>query len=305
MTILVLGAGLRGAAACYLAKKAGHRVLVTDKKTGPAAGLAEEFIPFDPAALPAADVVFPATAEEALLAPFRGKGLLYDPTAPALCLSKIEMDDYLAQNGFAHPARFPYGSEPYLGKPDRDCFGRGVYTTEDFCEAGGAVNAGFLVQEELAGPLVSVTVLGRDGVYTAGPVLGLETDDRYDLCKASLPAPIGPEAASLFRSEALRLAEALAVEGIMEVQAVYHNGDCAIIDVNRLLPELSALCLEAAGSVNLLAETPAFSMELAPCSAVCRKNGQLCGRRSAGDGPAMNAGEHGFGNGLYELRVEA
>ncbi len=304
MTILVLGAGLRGAAACYLAKKAGHRVLVTDTKPGPAAGLADEFVAFDPAAMPAVDAVFPAAEDEALLALFRGKGLIYDPAEPAVCGSKLAMDDLLEQNGFARPQRFPDGSEPYIVKPDRDCFGRGIWSTDDFCEVGGAVNANFLCQEELRGALVSVTVLGRAGVYTAGPVLALETDDRYDLCRASLPAPLSPEAGERFVSEALRLAELLGAEGILELQAVYHGGDCCIIEVNRLLPELSALCLETAGCVNLLAAEPVFAAPARDCAALCRKNGQPSGRRNAGDGPAMVPVAGGFGNGIYSLTAE-
>ena len=82
-----------------------------------------------------------------------------------------------------------------------------------------------------------------------------------------------------------------------------------ILELNRLLPELSALCLETAGSANLLAElltdAPGFLPPAQPCAAVCRKNGALCGRRGADDSAPMTAAEGGFGNALYRLGAEA
>lgn len=308
MTVLVLGGGLRGAAACYLAKKAGHRVILCGKKqNSPALGLCDEFVLFDPKNLPAADCIFPAAAEEALLAPFRGEKLLFDPLAQAVCRSKLAGDDYLEAHGYPHPQRFPRGSEPYIVKPDADSYGRGIWATEDFCEVGGAVNANFLTQEELTGPVVSVTVWGRPGAYGSAPVLGLKTDDRYDLCEAFLPAPIPAEAAEAFAADARRLAEEIGLEGLLEVQAVFHGGKCKIIEMNGHLPELSALCLFAGAGINLVQELMApgaAAGELRPCRCLCRKNGEAVGRRSAGDAGPMQAADTGFGNAAFDLFIE-
>ena len=314
MTILVLGGGLRAASACYLAKQAGHRVILCDKKPGgPASGLCDEFVPFAPGALPAADYILPAGADSVMLAAVRGGKLLLDPEAQAVCRSKLAGDDLLAAHGFARPQRFPLGSEPFIVKPDRDSFGRGIWATEDFCEVGGAVNANFLTQEELRGPVVSVTVLGRPGAYACGPVLALETDDRYDLCRAGLPAPVPGEAREAFAGEALRLAALLELEGLLEVQAVYHGGQCKIIEMNGHFPELTALCL-LAGGTNLVCllialaegESPAFAADNTPAAAVCRKDGRPAGRRDGGDeGPMRPLAEGiGFAGVRYSLWVE-
>ena len=78
----------------------------------------------------------------------------------------LEADAFLTERGFPVPAHFPGGSEPYIVKPDRDGGGRGIWVTEDFCEVGGAVNAGFVAQEELEGPVWSAAVTGAPGAYT-------------------------------------------------------------------------------------------------------------------------------------------
>lgn len=307
MTVLIPGSDLRAAAAAFLAKEAGWRVLVCDRKKGPAAGLCDEFVPFDPEALPAADAVLAVSGDDALVSAFEGR-LIYDPRTPALCLSKLAADDFLAEKGFARPQCFPGGSEPYIVKPDRGSFGLGLWVTEDFCEAGGAVNADFLTQEELTGPVVSVTVWGKPGAYACGPVLGLETDDRFDLCRAFLPAPIGAGAAEAFRAEALRAARELNMEGFLELQAVYHGGVCKIFELNRHLPELSALALYAGTGLNpvqqLLEGRSDEAADIRPAACVCRRQGRPSGRRHAADAGPMTVTDGGFGNAVYGLFTE-
>jgi len=63
-----------------------------------------------------------------------------------------------------------------------------------------------------------------------------------------IPAPIPAEAAEAFAADARRLAEEIGLEGILEVQAVFHGGKCKIIEMNGHLPELSALCLAVRGA---------------------------------------------------------
>lgn len=305
MKLLILGAGLRAAAAAYLAKEAGFEVLITDKKaTGPAVGLADGFIPFAPGTLPAADFTLPATEDPQLLAEGRARGLLFDPTALAVCRSKLACDAFLEEKGHPRPQRFPLGSEPYIVKPDSNSFGRGIWVTEDFCEVGGAVNANFLTQEELPGPVVSVLVLGRPGHYAALPVTGLECDDRYDLCRAFLPAPLPAEAAEAFAAEALTIAGELGAEGLLELQAVYHGGRCKIIEMNAQFPVLSSLALHHGAGQNLctlLTGTEGQGGTTTPVSVSCRKNGLLKGRRAAEDAGAMQPAESGMEGGGFRI----
>lgn len=307
MTVLIPGSDLRAAAAAFLAKEAGFTVWVCDRRKGPAAGLCDRFVPFDPQALPEAEAVLAVSGDESLLSPFRGQ-LVYDPLAPEPCRSKLACDDWLAARGYPRPQRFPQGSEPYIVKPDRGSRGLGIWVTEDFCEVGGAVNANFLTQEVLHGPLVSVTVWGRPGAYGCSPVLGLEADDRYDLCRAFLPAPLSAEAAEAFRADALRAAQELQAEGFLELQAVYHGGVCKIIEMNSHLPELSALALYAGTGLNLVQQLlegrTGEAGEIRPAAAVCRRGPELCGRRRAEDAGPMSPAEKGFSGGNFGLFME-
>ena len=90
-----------------------------------------------------ADAVLPATESEDILKALPGENVLFDADAWAIASSRLTTDALLKEKGIPAPEYFPGGSEPYLVKPDRGSFGRGIWVTDDYCEVGGAVNAGF------------------------------------------------------------------------------------------------------------------------------------------------------------------
>ena len=128
--------------------------------------------------------------------------------------SKLETYERLSAAGLPLPERFPGGSEPYIVRPDhgRNC--RGLWINEDYCEAGGAVNSGCLVEEFLAGPLYLAQVVGAPGAYRALPLLRAAVDDRC--------APQGAELAedSSLQALALAAAECLQAQGYLCVKFV-------------------------------------------------------------------------------------
>lgn len=194
--------------------------------------------------------VLPATEDEALLETL-GEEALFDREAWALCSSRLAADARLRERGVPVPEYFPGGSEPYIVKPDRGSFGRGIWVTDDYCEVGGAVNAGFVTQEELAGDVWSVAVLGEPGAYTVYPPARLSFTDRRERVGAVCES--APEA-DMLEETARAAAEAVGVRGILEVEAICHHGVWKVIDLNARLPMLTPDALLEAHGVNLLEE---------------------------------------------------
>lgn len=251
MELLIIGGGALGEQACRLARAGGiHTVLADRDAACPAAALADAFVSLDVTAapLPGADFILPATESEAVLARLSGENALFDPKAWALCSSRLAADEFLRKIGVALPEYFPGGSEPYIVKPDRGGFGRGIWVTEDFCEVGGAVNGGFVAQEELPGPVWSACVIGKPGAYTACPPARLTFDDRRRRTAAECADP--PEGEAL-EETALRIAGAMALRGVLEVEAIFHRGVWKVTDLNARLPMLTPDALLEKG-VNLL-----------------------------------------------------
>ncbi len=235
-------------------------------------------------------------AEVRYLAALNGLAIVSDPAeatfslvcnepAHRLCADKQAAHDFLAAGGFPQPADFPSGSEPYIVKPATGggC-GRGIWATEDYCEAGGGVNAGFLVQEELHGDVLSVAVAGCHGRIAVCPAVRLIMDDRYDRCAAELPAA----ADAALRPLAERLGQALALEGVLEFKAVVTAAGAHIISLNEGLPALASTALhhgaglDPLGALAALAEgrTPQFSAS--PCRIRLEAGGKHISLRDAG-----------------------
>lgn len=255
MKLLIIGGGALGVQAVRLAKAAGFYTLLADKNPAcPAATMADEFYSMDVTKepLPAADAVLPALEAENVLA-LLPENALFDSAAWELTASRLKADAFLQKQDIPIPEYFPMGSEPYIVKPDRGSFGRGIWVTEDFCEVGGAVNAGFVTQEELSGPVWSQVVLGKEGEYTAFAPAKLTFDTmRLRVDAECLPAPNAEALAETAR----KVAEVIGLRGILEVEAIFHQGVWKVIDLNARLPMHTGEALLETG-VNILGELAA------------------------------------------------
>lgn len=252
MKLLIIGGGALGVQAVMLAKAAGFYTVLADKNPAcPAAAMADEFVLMDvtKAPLPEADAVLPALEAESALA-ILPKAALFDSAAWNLTASRLSADAFLQEKGIPISEYFPMGSEPYIVKPDRGSFGRGIWVTEDFCEVGGAINAGFVTQEELTGPVWSQIVVGKEGDYAAYAPAKLTFDPmRLRIGAECLPAPD----ASALGETAVAVAGAMELRGILEVEAIYHQGVWKVVDLNARLPMYTGEALLETG-VNILGE---------------------------------------------------
>lgn len=159
-----------------------------------------------------------------------------------LTVSKNKMYEFLVEEDIPVPARFPDGSEPYIVRPDNASGSRGIWVTEDFCEAGGAVNCGFLVQEYLDGPVRCAQVTGIPGAYVVHPVLALCADDRH------IPQSAAPAEDPALEKLAARIARKLGLRGYLCVKAV--NG--RVISLDDRLCGLAPMALYDLCGANVL-----------------------------------------------------
>lgn len=228
----------------------------------------------------AADKVFPA-----------------DEKLKALCRSKSAVNERLAVAGVPLPADFPDGSEPYLVKPDDGRNGQGIWTTADYCEVGGAVNAGFVTQEERSGKLLSVAVRASETGPMVFPPIELLQDDRYCRTGARYPAGLSEEEERILKDAAQKAAEALQPVGFMEVKAVSGPAGVAVISVNEGLPALAASALWYGAGLSLLGGPEGSTTGSATVH--CCKNGSPCALRVLPNAPLTL--EHREENGTHIL----
>ncbi|MDR1314017.1 MAG: ATP-grasp domain-containing protein, partial [Deltaproteobacteria bacterium] len=237
-TLGILGGGLQGLEAAFLARMEGWDTVVADARPAPPASrLAGRFVRTEvrtagdlDRAFKGADFVLPCLEDLGTLDALFGKGAHSAPATPAhfdcdsfrLTRDKLLSKELFAECGIPCPLSPPEAGLPLVSKPADQSGSKGVRilrTTGELAEAL-ASGAGGVIEEYCPGPSYSVEVTGRPGDYLSWPVTFLEMDGRFDCRRVTAPADLGPEDERGFRRHALAAAEALKLRGIMDMEII-------------------------------------------------------------------------------------
>lgn len=272
MKILILGGRLQGMELAYLAAKAGWQATVVDRDPqAPASGLCDHFVVLDlndsqavRALMREADFVVPAIEDQHLLdlmasnAQMVGARFLYDRKAYTLSSSKIDSDYLFAQLGIPAPLPWPHCGFPLTVKPSGESGSKGVRLIEhashfEQWRQSTPQSHQWVKQEFLDGPSYSIEVIGGRGVYRSFAITELEMDEGYDCKRVLAPVALPPPLEAVFRGTALTLAEALQLEGIMDVEVILHQGQLKVLEIDARFPSQTPTVVYHASGINLLA----------------------------------------------------
>jgi pyrrolysine biosynthesis protein PylC len=251
--VAVAGGNLQGVEAAYLAQKAGWDVLVMDRKPKvPASGLCHSFSQLDMTsekdlalALSGVDLVIPALENDAALACLdrvtRNNGIpfAFDPAAYAISSSKIKSEQLFKHTGAPAPPLWPKCKFPVVAKPDRGSGSQGVKVFNDITELQDILKPPapeWLIQEFIPGPSYSMEVIGVPGRYMAPQVTDLAVDGQYDCKRVTAPSNLTSELISEFETLSLALADAISLNGIMDVEVILDEDELKVIEIDARLP---------------------------------------------------------------------
>jgi len=268
MRIAVVGGGLQGTEAVYLAKKAGWQVILLDKKKEPPAfRLADRFIGGDVTApgilaqlTGEVDLVLPALEDEAALLSLErfcrdsGLPLAFDSRAYRVSASKLASDRLFSRLAIPAPRTYPNCGFPLVVKPDRGSGSQGVKIIHNPDELSPVLPdyGQMVIQEYLAGPSYSLEVLGFPGHYRAIQVTGLFMDAAYDCKRVRCPTGLPPAMIARFTGQSLLIAEALALRGLMDVEAILHQGELKVLEIDARLPSQTPIAVYWSSGYNMV-----------------------------------------------------
>lgn len=271
MRIAVVGGKLQGVEACYLARKAGWRVCLVDRRPDvPARGLCDEFRLADvcdhraaSGALAGVDLVLPALEDPAGLEALVGQAgqlstpLVFDPEAYRISSSKLASDRLFADLGLPVPRPWPRCPFPVIAKPSSGSGSRGVRIIRNEKELTAffpqpRLMDGWVVQEFLEGPSFSIEVLGNPGNYQAVQVTDLFVDPGYDCMRVEAPSVLPAGQVEEFRQLALRLAEAVQLRGLMDVEVILNQGRLKVLEIDARLPSQTPTVVWWSSGFNML-----------------------------------------------------
>jgi pyrrolysine biosynthesis protein PylC len=324
MRLAVVGGKLQGTEACYLGVKAGYETVLIDRREGrPAAGLATETHVLDVTRdearardlIASCDAVLPACEDDEALAwlarvvPGLGVPLLFDPAAYRVTSSKAASNRLIRELAVPAPLPWPDCGLPALVKPSAASGSEGVRVAGSAAELEQArlelEEAGHdvVVEEFVAGPSLSIEVIGCGGSAVPCLATGLEFDAAFDCKRVTAPVAEDSVYEAVEEHELIsladsgrRLAEALHLHGIMDVEAMVAAGEAKVIEIDARLPSQTPAAVLHAYDVNLLELLVAASQSgVVPEVDRRARRGVVYEHVLARDGALRVVGEHVMG----------
>jgi pyrrolysine biosynthesis protein PylC len=180
------------------------------------------------------DLVLPATENVLALRSLvewcagNRKPIAFDPDAYAVSSSKKASDSLFRKLGVPAPAPWPDCGFPVLAKPDGESGSKEVEVFTDIAALEERYDIlpppGRVLQAYLTGPSFSIEVVGRPGDYSPLQTTDLEMDRDYDCKRVLAPTTLSSDFTGVFERMAVTLAEAVQLSGIMDVEAILHDG---------------------------------------------------------------------------------
>ncbi len=270
MLAAIVGGRLQGAELACLARHAGWRTLLVDRKHHvPARRLCDRFLQVDVTqasaldhALNAVDIVVPALEDRAALDSLVGwcrdrhVPVAFDPAAYAVSSSKIDSNRLFASLGIPAPEPWPQCGFPVVAKPSRASGSRGVVVLNGQTDAEkrfphGFPDDGWVFQQYLEGPSFSLELIGRPGNYLPIQVTQLFMDAAHDCKAVAAPCQLADRQIREIETLSVEIADAIRLTGLMDVEVILHQGRFKVLEVDARFPSQTPLCVYASTGCNL------------------------------------------------------
>lgn len=271
MRVAIFGGKLQGVEATYLAKKAGWVVILFDRRPeAQASKLADVFYCMDILAsrdeikslLTDVDVILPAIEDIEVLraleeiAESAEVPLAFDSAAYAISSSKQISNQMFTELEAPAPRPWPEACFPLLVKPSGASGSEGVHIVCDKEELQSLIadqgKNELIIEEFLEGPSFSLEVFGFAGEYRVFQVTELEMDEFYDCKRVLAPTKLHYRLIDEFEGLALKLASALHLNGIMDVETILHDGKLKVLEIDARIPSQTPTAVYYSSGINMI-----------------------------------------------------
>lgn len=133
------------------------------------------------------------------------------------------------------------GGFPLIVKPSAGSGSRGVRLIRDAAEWAGLLAEGFdpqgwIVESWCPGPSYSLEICGTPGHYRVFQVTGLLMDEVFDCRGVLAPSDAPPAAIREMEAELLKLAEALRLRGLMDLEVILAPDGLRVLEIDARFP---------------------------------------------------------------------
>jgi len=271
--VAVIGGKLQGIEATYLAHIEGWEVMLIDKnEKAPAAGMCDNFLAINitsrksqlEQAIRDVDIIIPALEDvEALnvlseIARKCGAALVCDQNAYSISSSKLKSDRLFRKLGIPTPEPWPECRFPVIVKPSSSSGSRGIHKFKDkedlnkFIQSSQHFVNEMVIQQFIPGPVYSIEVLGHQNRFTAGQITKIEVDKTFDCKRVVAPVNIPDKLKKVLRDYSIRIAQAVSLKGIMDVEAVLEHENWKVLEIDARLPSQTPATVYHSTGINYI-----------------------------------------------------
>jgi pyrrolysine biosynthesis protein PylC len=269
--VVIVGGGLQGVEAVYLAHKAGWQVTLVDRDVNcPASGMCDSFIHADvtkkdPLPLSANDIEFmiPALEDDAALATLESwtrehaVPFAFDRTAYATSSSKVKSGRLFSRLNIPTPEPWPKANYPMIAKPSRSSGSMGVRILASPVDMDSGIphliaSESLVIEEFLRGPSYSLEIMGCSGHYLPLQVTELFMDEAFDCKCVVAPADLSKTFIDQFNEIAIHIASSLSLTGIMDVEVIHYEGELKVLEIDARLPSQTPTAVYWSSGTNML-----------------------------------------------------
>lgn len=270
MKVAVIGGKLQGVEVTYLAKCAGYTVGVLDKRTDAQAfGMADKEYVIDLVKeqeraadiLKEYDVVIPAMENLEVLDVILAIGkkqklpVLFDRDAYEISSSKQVSNQLFQKLQLSMPGTYPNCSYPVIVKPDNQSGSSGVkmcYSEEEAEKYLQTLPKDTVVQEYVEGRSFSLEVIGNGTQFVFPQITEVVVDKEYDCKRIVAPAQLEEKEAKQLFDMGEKLAEALKIKGIFDIEVICHNGTLKILEIDARVPSQTPISVYHSTGFNMI-----------------------------------------------------
>ncbi len=260
----IIGGKLQGLEVSYLAKEAGYHLTVIDKNKNIFSNVfADSVKTFDITKhfkkycriINKLDYFIP-TNENYKTLKFIEKNIkkvkstiLFDFNSYWISSNKKKSKEVFNLLGLKTPKINPE-NPPFIIKPNDQSGSIGVKLISNFDDlkmVNGNIH-NYLVEEFIDGPIISLEVIGKDGIYTTGTETIVHVDHIYDCWKVT-PALFNQR----YREIILNIARYINLNGIMDIESILDkNNNLYILEIDARFPSQTPICVYHSSGINLL-----------------------------------------------------
>ena len=272
----IVGGALQGMELAYLARKAGFKTVLIDRRPfAPALSLCDEPIVMDPVldplganqALSGCDAIIPGCENPVLLKALKAivqklnVPFLFDMNAYETSSSKLKSNEVMTEACIPIPKEWPECGFPTVVKPSFGSGSEGVRVVnnqqelQEGLENIKRMNQQPVIQGFVSGKSISMEVIGDGSSVVPYVTTEIILDEVYD-CKRVLCAPslVSESVEEQFQSISRRLGEVIGLKGLMDVEAIVSRDIPYILELDARFPSQTPAAVLHSTGINLLQE---------------------------------------------------